>query len=190
MTSWDVSPVAALLKTVFSEIDALWLFLFGEKDHRISYPNLFFREQFCHEKNKTSHNEACAQSRPQPYRVLLCVCGQTLRLFRTFPQLCHNAFLMFPCPLFKCELSLFSRSVKTTPWAAQTLFTKADEICVIASHVLLHLLFSSNNYESTRKKWCHRPPGFKHRANGNLILGMLQKPSAIKIPPKWRLCCT
>ena len=92
------------------------------------------------------------QGGTRPYRVLLCVCGQTLRLFRTFPQLCHNAFLMFPCPLFKCELSLFSRSVKTTPWAAQTLFTKADEICVIASHVLLHLLFSSNNYESTRKK--------------------------------------
>ena len=36
----------------------------------------------------------------RPYRVLLCVCGQTLRLFRTFPQLCHNAFLMFSFALF------------------------------------------------------------------------------------------
>ena len=115
----------ALLKTVFSEIDALWLFLFGEKDHRISYPKLFFREQFCHGKKinpptmRHAHSlDPNQEGGTRPYRVLLCVCGQTLRLFRTFPQLCHNAFLMFPCPLFKCELSLFSRSVKTTPWAA------------------------------------------------------------------------
>ena len=136
-------------------------FYLGRKTTAYHILNFFSGNNFVMKKNKTSHNEACAQSRPQPtqggtrpYRVLLCVCGQTLRLFRTFPRLCHNnAFLMFPCPLFKCELSLFSRSVKTTPWAAQTLFTKADEICVIASHVLLHLLFSSNNYpESTRKK--------------------------------------